>query len=108
MLIVTKLDRLGRNTMDPRRTVVARTWVKAHCLALGGVHRTSPAGKMTMAVISAAAEFVRDLLRTSRAEHAQEAEALQRLAAGEAVVAVPRALETSRAPLMRVRNSKVT
>jgi putative DNA-invertase from lambdoid prophage Rac len=36
--------------------------VRVHCLALGGVDLTSPAGKMTMAVIAAVAEFERDLL----------------------------------------------
>lgn len=64
VLIVTKLDRLGRNAMDVRTTVeqLASEGVRVHCLALGGVDLTSPAGKMTMAVISAVAEFERDLL----------------------------------------------
>lgn len=64
VLIVTKLDRLGRNAMDVRATVeaLAADGVKVHCLALGGVDLTSPAGKMTMGVINAVAEFERDLL----------------------------------------------
>lgn len=64
ILIVTKLDRLGRNAMDVRATVeaLAGEGVKVHCLALGGVDLTSPAGKMTMGVIAAVAEFERDLL----------------------------------------------
>lgn len=64
VLIVTKLDRLGRNAMDVRATVerLAEMNVRVHCLALGGVDLTSPAGKMTMAVIAAVAEFERDLL----------------------------------------------
>jgi len=64
ILIVTKLDRLGRNAMDLRATVerLAAEGVKVHCLALGGVDLTSAAGKMTMAVIAAVAEFERDLL----------------------------------------------
>ena len=64
ILIVTKLDRLGRNAMDLRTTVerLAAEDVKVHCLALGGVDLTSAAGKMTMAVIAAVAEFERDLL----------------------------------------------
>ena len=64
VLIVTKLDRLGRNAMDVRATVekLAEGGVRVHCLALGGVDLTSAAGKMTMAVISAVAEFERDLL----------------------------------------------
>jgi len=64
VLVVTKLDRLGRNAMDVRATVerLAEMSVRVHCLALGGVDLTSPAGKMTMAVIAAVAEFERDLL----------------------------------------------
>lgn len=64
VLIVTKLDRLGRNAMDVRSTVerLAIEGVRVHCLALGGVDLTSPAGKMTMGVIAAVAEFERDLL----------------------------------------------
>lgn len=64
VLVVTKLDRLGRNAMDVRSTVelLAASGVRVHCLALGGVDLTSPAGKMTMAVIGAVAEFERDLL----------------------------------------------
>lgn len=64
VLLVTKLDRLGRNAMDVRATVerLATEGVRVHCLALGGVDLTSPAGKMTMGVIAAVAEFERDLL----------------------------------------------
>lgn len=64
VLIVTKLDRLGRNSMDVRSTVeaLAERNIRVHCLALGGVDLTSPAGKMTMMVISSVAEFEKDLL----------------------------------------------
>lgn len=64
VLLVTKLDRLGRNAMDVRGTVelLAASQVRVHCLALGGVDLTSSAGKMTMSVIAAVAEFERDLL----------------------------------------------
>src|SRR6516165_3823055 len=64
VLVVTKLDRLGRNAMDVRATVeaLAKMGVRVHCLALGGVDLTSAAGKMTMGVLNAVAEFERDLL----------------------------------------------
>lgn len=64
VLVVTKLDRLGRNAIDVRSTVdaLASNGVKVHCLALGGVDLTSAAGRMTMGVIAAVAEFERDLL----------------------------------------------
>jgi putative DNA-invertase from lambdoid prophage Rac len=123
VLVVTKLDRLGRNAMDVRATVEALTvkGVRVHCLALGGVDLTSPAGKMTMGVIAAVAEFERDLLieRTQsglsrakaegktlgRLSPAQVAEVGQRLAAGEAVAAIARAIGTSRQTIMRARDS---
>jgi putative DNA-invertase from lambdoid prophage Rac len=64
VLIVTKLDRLGRNAMDVRATAerLASDGVRVHCLALGGVDLTSAAGKMTMGGLNAVAEFERDLL----------------------------------------------
>ncbi len=64
VLVVTKLDRLGRNATDVRATVemLDNSGIRVHCLALGGVDLTSPAGKMTMQVIAAVAEFERDLL----------------------------------------------
>lgn len=65
VLIVTKLDRLGRNAMDVRDTVqrLKAGGVRVHCLVLGGADLTSPAGKMTMGVISLVAEFELDLLK---------------------------------------------
>lgn len=128
VLVVTKLDRLGRNAMDVRATVEALTGmgVRVHCLALGGVDLTSPAGKMTMGVIAAVAEFERDLLieRTqaglSRAvaegktlgrkpslSKAQAQEVLKRLEAGEAVAALARDYDTSRTTIMRIRDAAV-
>ena len=64
VLVTTKLDRLGRNAMDVRQTVeyLEAMGVRVHCLALGGMDLTSPAGKMTMGVLAAVAEFERDLL----------------------------------------------
>ena len=129
VLVVTKLDRLGRNAMDVRATVEALTGmgVRVHCLALGGVDLTSPAGKMTMGVIAAVAEFERDLLieRTqaglSRAvaegktlgrkpslSKAQAQEVLKRLEAGEAVAALAREYDTSRQSIMRLRDAAAT
>ncbi|MDV7210150.1 recombinase family protein [Azotobacter beijerinckii] len=64
VLVVTKLDRLGRNAMDVRTTVelLEGKGIRVHCLALGGMDLTSAAGKMTMQVLGAVAEFERDLL----------------------------------------------
>ena len=64
ILLCTKLDRLGRNAMDVQLTVKRLTeiGVRVHCLALGGMDLTSPAGAMTMGVLTAVAQFERDLL----------------------------------------------
>lgn len=64
VLVVTKLDRLGRNAIDVQSTVkmLESKGIRVHCLALGGVDLTSAAGKMTMGVLAAVAEFERDLL----------------------------------------------
>ena len=126
VLVVTKLDRLGRNAMDVAATVRALSalGVRVHCLALGGVDLTSSTGKLTMGVINAVAEFERDLLveRTqaglarARAEGRrigrpmsltpeQRAEVLRRLQAGESISAVARALGTSRQTISRVRDA---
>jgi len=126
VLIVTKLDRLGRNAMDVRATVEALTGmgVKVYCLALGGMDLTSPAGKMTMGVIAAVAEFERDLLiertqaglarakaegkvvgRPSTFTDAQAREVLQRLSKGDSVASLARSYNTTRQTIMRVRNA---
>src|SRR5712675_2592878 len=64
VLIVTKLDRLGRDAIDVSRTVARLEGLgtRVHCLALGGVDLTSSAGKLTVGVINAVAQFERDLL----------------------------------------------
>lgn len=126
VLVVTKLDRLGRNAMDVRATVdrLEAAGIRVHCLALGGMDLTSPAGKMTMGVINAVAEFERDLLieRTQAGLSRAKAEGKtlgrpqslsgstveqvrQRLAAGDTVAAVARDFGTSRQTVMRIRDS---
>jgi putative DNA-invertase from lambdoid prophage Rac len=123
VLVVTKLDRLGRNSIDVQTTVnkLAERGVRVHCLALGGVDLTSSAGKMTMGVIAAVAQFEKDLLieRTQAGQARAKAEgkkfgrpavltdegrakALQRLADGVSISAVAREMKASRATIMRV------
>ncbi|WP_104012469.1 recombinase family protein [Burkholderia anthinoferrum] len=125
VLIVTKLDRLGRNAMDVRATVdaLALRGIRIHCLALGGVDLTSAAGRMTMQVLNAVAEFERDLLieRTqagiarARAEgksmgrpcaltKQQQNEVRQHLNEGASVAGLAKRYGTSRQTIMRVRD----
>lgn len=102
ILIVTKLDRLGRNAMDVRSTVdsLAKEGVKVHCLALGGVDLTSPAGKMTMGVIAAVAEFERDLL----VERTQAG--LSRAKAEGKTLGRPSSLTAEQQAMIRLRRSQ--
>ncbi|HID9277363.1 TPA: recombinase family protein [Enterobacter kobei] len=127
VLIVTKLDRLGRNAMDIRKTVelLAASEIRVHCLALGGVDLTSPAGKMTMQVISAVAEFERDLLlerthagiarakasgkrfgRPPALNDEQKLEVLARIDAGVSISAIAREFETTRQTILRIKASR--
>lgn len=122
VLIVTKLDRLGRNAMDVRATVerLAASGVKVHCLALGGVDLTSAAGKMTMGVIAAVSEFERDLLiertqaglsrakaegrslgRPAALSQSQQAEVLK-LRSKESLGAVAKKFGVSRSAIQRI------
>jgi putative DNA-invertase from lambdoid prophage Rac len=124
VLIVTKLDRLGRDAIDVSSTVkkLAAMGVRVHCLALGGVDLTSSAGTMTMNVLNAVAQFERDLLiertqsglQRAKAEgkrlgrppalsEQQKALVREELAAGVSVAAIARKLGTSRQTIMRVR-----
>jgi len=126
VLVVTKLDRLGRNAIDVRQTVeqLAGRGVRVHCLALGGVDLTASAAKMTMQVIAAVAEFERDLLvertqaglarakgegkilgRPARLSEKQRKEVARRLQAGETVSGLAREFDVHRATIIRVRKA---
>lgn len=125
ILIVTKLDRLGRNAMDLRSTIerLAGEGIRVYCLALGGMDLTSPAGKMTMGILATVAEFERDLLieRTNagltRARAAgtkmgrpealsakKQVEVLAQLNAGTSVSKLAREYNTSRQTIIRLRD----
>jgi len=126
VLVVTKLDRLGRDAIDVSTTVakLEKMGIRVHCLALGGVDLTSSAGRMTMGVINVVAQFERDLLiertqsgleraksngkmlgRPKVLSEAQEKEAIEQLQAGKAIAAIARYFNISRQTIMRVRSS---
>jgi putative DNA-invertase from lambdoid prophage Rac len=125
VLIVTKLDRLGRNAMDVTATVdqLSKLGVRVYCLALGGADLTSAAGRMTMQVINAVAQFERDLLiertqagleraraagtllgRPNVLDEDQQAAVRASLQAGLSVSELARKYATSRQTIMRVRS----
>lgn len=125
VLVVTKLDRLGRDAVDVTMTVakLGKMGIRVHCLALGGVDLTSSAGKMTMNVINAVAQFERDLLiertqaglarakaqgihlgRPSALSADQQRLVREKIENGEAISAIARQFSTSRQTIMRVRD----
>ena len=124
VLIVTKMDRLGRNAIDVKATLdrLAQMGVRVHCLQLGGADLTSAAGKMIMGRRNTFAEFERDLLiertqaglarakaagtkigRKSALDSQQQAQVAAQLSAGASVSAIAKQLKTSRQTIMRVR-----
>jgi putative DNA-invertase from lambdoid prophage Rac len=126
VLVVTKLDGLGRNAIDVSQTVakMEAAGVRVHCLALGGVDLTSPAGKMTMSVIAAVAQFERDLIiertmaglerakasgkvlgRPAALDGEQRAAVRADLETGGTLTAIARRHRVSRQTVMRVRDS---
>lgn len=126
VLIVTKLDRLGRDAIDVSTTVakLEKMGIKVHCLALGGVDFTSSAGKMTMGVINAVAQFERDLLiertqsglarakskgktlgRPKIISESQREQVIQLLQEGKTIAAIARDFNTSRQTIMRIRDT---
>jgi len=125
VLIVTKMDRLGRNAIDVATIVekLSGMGVRVYCLALGGMDLTSPAGKMTMGVINSVAQFERDLLiertqsglKRAKAEGAvfgrpasldgvQRKAVRKELEKGASVSELARRYGTSRQTVMRARD----
>ncbi|CAG4924742.1 recombinase family protein [Paraburkholderia gardini] len=128
VLVVGKLDRLGRSAMDVRSTVdkLAAMGVRVHCLALGGADLTSPAGRMTMGVLNAVAEFERDLLiertnsglqraraegrklgRPSALSEAQQTEVVRKLDSGATLYALAQEYRVDRRSIRRARDNAI-
>lgn len=126
ILIVTKLDRLGRDAIDVSSTVkkLEEGGVRVYCLALGGLDLTSSAGTMTMNVLNAVAQFERDLLkertqsglarakangiksgRKSILTDRQKRAVLADLNAGASISATARKYKTSRQTIGRVKSA---
>lgn len=126
VLVVSRLDRLGRNAIDIMQTVakLEAAGVRVYCLALGGADLTSAAGQMIMGVIAAMAQFERDLIiertmaglarakatgkvagRKHRLDPKTRQAVLAALAAGAKVSVLARTHGVSRQTIIRVRRS---
>lgn len=126
-LVVTKLDRLGRDALDVQQTVrqLSESGCAVRVLQLGDLDLTTSAGKLVMATLSAVAEMERDLLvertQAGLARARKEGkrlgrpraispnlipEILHELEAGTSVSEVARNYGVSRATVIRVRENR--
>lgn len=125
-LIVSKLDRLGRDAIDVLQTIrhLADRKIEVIVLQLGKTDLTSAAGKLLLTMLVAVAEMERDLLiertqaglarakkqgkvlgRPSKTTEAQRNEIIHLLKSGESVSAVARQYGVSRANIIGIRNA---
>jgi putative DNA-invertase from lambdoid prophage Rac len=125
-LIVSKLDRLGRDAQDVGATVkmLATRKISVIVLQLGKLDLASPAGKMMLTMLAAVAEMERDLLvertqaglaraksegktlgRPSKTTAAQRSEIVAQYQQGESVSALARAFAVSRASILGIVTS---
>jgi DNA invertase Pin-like site-specific DNA recombinase len=125
-LVVSKLDRLGRDAIDVLQTVrdLGSKGVKVIVHQLGSTDLTSPAGKLLLMMLSAVAEMERDLLvertqaglarakaegkvlgRPSKTTELDRMEIIQKLGEGQSVSAVAREYNVSRANIIGIRDN---
>lgn len=122
-LVVSKLDRLGRDAQDVGATIktVAARKIEVIVLQLGKMDLASPAGKLMLNMLAAVAEMERDLLvertqaglaraksqgkvlgRPTKTSHSQRAEIINLRKTGTSISALSRTYNVSRASIMRV------
>ena len=124
-LVVSKLDRLGRDAIDVIQTIrlLGERKVKVIVLQLGNTDLTSAAGKLLLTMLAAVAEMERDLLvertqaglqrakaegkilgRPSKTSPEQRKAILEGLDGGESVSAMARHYSVSRANIIGIRD----
>jgi putative DNA-invertase from lambdoid prophage Rac len=128
-LVVSKLDRLGRDAVDVLQTIrlLGSRGIQVIVLQLGKVDLTSVAGKLLLTMLVAVAEMERDLLvertqaglerakaqgktlgRPSKTNDQQRIEIRSMLNAGQSVSAVARQFNVSRANIIGIRDAGTT
>jgi len=124
-LVVSKLDRLGRDALDVQKTVKELTArnIKVIVHQIGNTDLSSPAGKMLLIMLSAVAEMERDLLiertqsgleraklegkifgRPSKTSEKQKKEILVKLSNGVSVSQLSRDYKISRGSIINLRS----
>ena len=125
-LVVSKLDRLGRDAVDVLQTIrlLGSRGIQVIVLQLGKVDLTSVAGKLLLTMLVAVAEMERDLLvertqaglerakaqgkilgRPSKTTKEQQQEIVDRLVEGATVSSLAREFSISRASIISIRNA---
>lgn len=126
-LVVSKLDRIGRDAQDVGATIktLAKFGVKVVVLQLGNLDLTSAAGKLMLTMLAAVAEMERDLLverthaglvrakaegktlgRTPKTTPEQQAAMKAAYTKGETVSQLARDYKVSRATVLNIVNDK--
>lgn len=125
-LVVTKLDRLGRDSINVQQTV---KWFTEHgirliVLQLGNLDLTSSSGALMIKVLSAVADFERQLIiervqsglarakannvrlgRPPKTTQSDQQEIVSKLAQGVTVSQLARDYDISRASIIKIRES---
>ena len=127
-LLVSKLDRLGRDAIDVLQTVrdLGARNIKVVVHQLGSTDLTSPAGKLLLSMLAAVAEMERDLLiertqagltrakaegkklgRPSKIAPEQRSDILMSLSQGASISALARRYAVSRATIAGVKVDQI-
>ena len=125
-LVVTKLDRIGRDSIDVQQTVerFQREGIRLVVLQLGNLDLTSSAGALMVKMLAAVADFERDLIiertqagqararaagthmgRPSKTTPDQQRAIREALAAGETVSSMAASYQVSRATIIAIRGA---
>jgi putative DNA-invertase from lambdoid prophage Rac len=125
-LVVTKLDRIGRDSIDVQQTVerFQREGIRLVVLQLGNLDLTSSAGALMVKMLAAVADFERDLIiertqagqararaagthmgRPSKTSPDQRHAIRQELLAGASVSSMAADYSVSRATIIAIRES---
>jgi putative DNA-invertase from lambdoid prophage Rac len=125
-LVVSKLDRLGRDAVDVMQTIrlLGDRQVKVIVVQLGSTDLTSTAGKMLLTMLAAVAEMERDLLvertqaglqrakaqgktlgRPPKTTPEQRQKIIHEISLGKTVSELARSYAVSRASIIGIRNA---
>ena len=125
-LVVTKLDRIGRDSIDVQQTVerFQSEGIRLVVLQLGNLDLTSSAGALMVKMLAAVADFERDLIiertqagqararaagthmgRPSKTTPDQQCAIREALAAGATVSSMAASYQVSRATIIAIRNA---